>query len=343
MVEITSDEVTICIEVNESSAVGEARRQGTRLGQRLGLDETTNGKVALVITELGSNLVKHAQGGKLFLRGLSSGQQAGIEILALDQGPGMPPLDTALRDGYSRSGTAGNGLGAVRRLSDRFDLYSNAGHGSALVSEIWSGGLPPDTRTAYQIGSVSATYPGEIVCGDGWAVRLNEFSCMVMLADGLGHGLGAAEAAREAITAFQAHPDATPIELLQRMHDGLRKTRGAAVAVAEIDAMDQTLRYAAIGNITGVILSNAPRRSLVTYNGIVGHQAHKFNELSYPWRDEPLLMMHSDGLGTHWSLDQYPGLLQHHPSLIAGVLYRDYERGRDDATVLVIKSQKPGF
>lgn len=338
MVEITSDENTFVVEIDELSGVGQARRQGAQLGRRLGLDETTSGKVALVITEFGSNLVKHAQGGKLFLRGLLSGQQAGIEILALDKGPGMPPIDTVLRDGYSTSGTAGNGLGAVRRLSDQFDAYSNEARGSALLSEIWSGGAPKGTSARFQFGSISSTYPGETVCGDGWAVRLNDFSCTVMLADGLGHGLGAADAAREAIAVFQASANAPPVEVLQHIHDGLRKTRGAAVAVAAIDAMNASLRYAAVGNITGVILSNGPRRSLVTYNGIIGHQTHKFNELTYPWREDPLLVMHSDGLGTHWSLDQYPGLVQHHPSLIAGVLLRDYERGRDDATVLVIKA-----
>jgi hypothetical protein len=49
------------------------------------------------------------------------------------------------------------------------------------------------------------------------------------------------------------------------------------------------------------------------------------------------LVLHSDGLGTRWNLNAYPGLSAHHPSLIAGVLYRDFKRGTDDVTVLVAK------
>ena len=47
--------------------------------------------------------------------------------------------------------------------------------------------------------------------------------------------------------------------------------------------------------------------------------------------------MHSDGLTTHWTLERLPGLAARHPSLIAGVLYRDFKRGRDDVTVVVAR------
>ncbi len=63
-------------------------------------------------------------------------------------------------------------------------------------------------------------------------------------------------------------------------------------------------------------------------------------EFTYPWDSCSLLLMHSDGLQTQWSFDSYPGLLERHPSLIAGVLYRDYARGRDDVTVVVAQEAR---
>ena len=77
---------------------------------------------------------------------------------------------------------------------------------------------------------------------------------------------------------------------------------------------------------------------MVSYNGTVGHEVRKIREFTYLWPKGGLLVMHSDGLGTQWRLDRYPGLIARHPSLIAGVLYRDFNRGRDDVTVLVASS-----
>jgi Stage II sporulation protein E (SpoIIE) len=127
-----------------------------------------------------------------------------------------------------------------------------------------------------------------------------------------------------------------PAALVQFAHGALRSTRGAALAVAELD-LAQEVRYAGIGNIAGVVLAPGGNRHLVSHNGIVGHDMRKVQEFVYPWSSDALLVMHSDGLATHWTLDQYPGLAGRHPSLIAGVLYRDFTRGRDDVMVLVAR------
>jgi len=64
--------------------------------------------------------------------------------------------------------------------------------------------------------------------------------------------------------------------------------------------------------------------------------------MAFPWPAGALLIMHSDGLGTHWDLATYPGLAARHPGLIAAVLYRDYDRGRDDVSVVVIRNRGTG-
>jgi hypothetical protein len=86
-----------------------------------------------------------------------------------------------------------------------------------------------------------------------------------------------------------------------------------------------------------VLLSPAGSRGLFTHNGTVGAQVRKVQEFEYAWPDGGLLVMHSDGLQTRWSMDPYPGLMARHPAVVAGVLYRDFQRGRDDATVLVLR------
>ena len=112
---------------------------------------------------------------------------------------------------------------------------------------------------------------------------------------------------------------------------GSGATRGAAVAVADLDSRAGVVRFCGLGNITGSVTApDAGRRQMVSHNGTAGLQARTMQEFAYPWTAGALLILHSDGLATHWSLDCYPGLARRDPSLIAGVLFRDFARGRDD-------------
>lgn len=158
-----------------------------------------------------------------------------------------------------------------------------------------------------------------------------------MIADGLGHGISANQASLEAGRIFVEEKSATPAQLLDSMNHGLRATRGAAVAVASIDCEGRKVRYSGIGNIAGAIFQGEFSRSMISHNGIVGHQSPRVQEFSYEWPASGLLVMNSDGLVTNWRMNQYPGLTQKDPALIAAVLYRDFSRGRDDVAVLVVK------
>jgi hypothetical protein len=122
------------------------------------------------------------------------------------------------------------------------------------------------------------------------------------------------------------------------MHAGLRPTRGAAVAVAELIPSQQVVRFAGLGNISGAITGPTESRSFVSHNGIAGHEMRKIQEFTYEWPVDSLLVMHSDGVSARWDLGRYPGLASRHPSVVAGVLYRDYSRGRDDALVVVVRA-----
>ena len=178
---------------------------------------------------------------------------------------------------------------------------------------------------------------GETVCGDAWAVAQQDGRTLLLLADGLGHGPLAAAAAAVAVRVFRENLRLGPVDILQIIHQALRSTRGAAVAVADVEPELQVIRYAGVGNIATSILANGASRSMVSHNGTVGHEARKFQEFTYPLPVGALLVMHSDGLASRWALDAYPGLATRDPALVAGVLYRDFQRERDDVTVLVAR------
>jgi anti-sigma regulatory factor (Ser/Thr protein kinase) len=327
---------TVAVTVVEQTQPGEARRVAITLARQLSFDETTAGRLAIVVTEAASNIVKHGGGGEIVFRPLQENGERGIELLALDKGPGIANLAESLRDGVSRTGSAGTGLGAITRLSDIHDIYSQPQRGTAVLARIWQERETPHPAARVLVGAVSVAMPGQTTCGDGWSVAFNAGGAVVLVVDGLGHGLLAAEAAREAVRVFRKRPLDGPA-VLQTVHDALRSTRGAAGAVAHIDCARRVITYAGVGNIAGVLLSAAARESMASQNGTLGHAVRTFTEFTYAWPEDAMMILHSDGLVTRWSLDPYPGISAHDASLIAGVLYRDFNRGRDDTTVVVIK------
>jgi serine phosphatase RsbU (regulator of sigma subunit) len=187
---------------------------------------------------------------------------------------------------------------------------------------------------------VQQAKPGEAVCGDNWIVRWSADGWVCAIADGLGHGLVASQAATAIVEALRGTTaNRTPVELVEAAHRAAKPTRGAAVGIAVLDRPKGLLRFAGVGNIAALVVNGTERRHLVSYNGIIGHDYRKVAEFSHPWHPQSLLLLHSDGIATQWDLDRYPGLLSRDPSLIAGILYRDFKRGRDDATVVVVKQR----
>lgn len=330
----------LVVTVTDASQVGEARRAAAALVQRTRLHETDAGRVALLVTELAGNLFKHTRGkgGELVVRLIDA---HGVEVLALDKGPGMASVTQALRDGFSTAGTPGTGLGAVGRVADLFDVHSLPGSGTALMARVLArdeGAAPP--QTPLEIGVVALPKVGEPVSGDAWALEQERDRAVLLVTDGLGHGSGAAEASREAVRVFRERWAEPPAALIERIHEALRGTRGAAVAVAEINVGRGEVRFAGVGNIAAAILTGNESRSMVSHNGTAGAEVRKVQEFSYAWQTGSLLVMHSDGINTRWSMESYPGLTTRHPALVAGVLYRDFCRGRDDATVAVVREGK---
>ena len=312
------------------------RRSAGQAARDQGLEQSACANAEIVAIEIATNLVKHATNGEVLLTSLSGSGRAGIELLSVDRGPGMSNIDDCIRDGFSSAGSMGTGLGAIKRLSHEFDAYSIPGKGTVLVSRIWSANVSPAPELS--VGSVLVAIRGEDVSGDNWAFHVDGTSASLTIADGLGHGILASEASAEAVAAFLSNADATPVVALDQIHRRLRGTRGAAVAIAQLDLAGRKVKYAGIGNICGMIAGGPRTQSMVSHNGTAGHEARKLQEFSYDLPQQWTLIMHSDGITTSWSLDTYPGLIHFHPSIIAGVLYRDASRHRDDACVVVVKN-----
>ena len=98
---------------------------------------------------------------------------------------------------------------------------------------------------------------------------------------------------------------------------------------------DVSVKAGTVGVVVRFVTSSTTVRHAVSLNGTLGHEARAFREYTYPWDSSALFVMHSDGLGSRWSLEGYRGLRQKPPSIVAAVLYRDFSRQRDDVTVVV--------
>jgi anti-sigma regulatory factor (Ser/Thr protein kinase) len=329
------------IEVAEFSQAGDARRKITAFAEKLQLENRRHGEIALVTTELATNLVKHAKRGHILAQGLGPDGVAGLRLMGVDNGPGIADISRALSDGHSTAGSMGTGLGAIRRISDQFEIYSVPGFGTVVAVEFWQSKAPrPRPNQLLDIAVVSEPISGEQECGDGWSLRTTVDTVLLMVVDGLGHGILASEAAREAEKIFSGTREMSLAAILNDTHAALRKTRGAAEAIAKIELEKRLLSFAGIGNISASIVSPGTSRSMASHNGTLGMNIERVQEFTCPWNDDSVLVMHSDGLATRWSLERYPGIWTKTPSLIAAVLHRDFCRQRDDVTVLVARAAR---
>lgn len=324
------------VRIEDPSSVSEARRQAASLSVARRFDDTLAGALALAVTEAASNIVKHAGRGEIIVRALTPEGAAGIEVVALDSGPGIADLAESLRDGHSTAGSPGTGLGTLSRMTCELEIYTRPGQGTVLRFALWQRGAR--TPAPAPFGVVCLPMPGESACGDGWAIIEAPTRRVVVVADGLGHGPDAAIAARTAVAIATTHAARTPAEIVAALDAGLRATRGAAACVAALDYGRGLCTFCGVGNISACLHAAGNGRSMVSHNGTLGHQVRKIQQFEYPLPPGALCILHSDGLATRWRLEAYPGVERRHPALIAALLYRDFCRGRDDVTVLAVPS-----
>jgi anti-sigma regulatory factor (Ser/Thr protein kinase) len=321
--------MTEILQVEDVSQIGQARRVAQHLASRLDFNEEQCGRVAIVATELATNLVKHARRGSLYLRQVPHADGHGIEVMAVDKGPGFD-VKSCLADGISSSGTSGIGLGAVLRLSQVYDAYASE-QGSVVMARLYRA---PCTDS--RIGVVHVTVEAGQPCGDTWRIAFQQGGLCALVIDGLGHGSDAAKAAALGGAAFEEAPFMEPAALMVKLNAAMSGSRGGAVAIAQYAAAVDLVRFAGIGNISAFLVNSTRSRGLASHPGIVGLQFRKVQTFDTNDVRPDLLIMHSDGIQSRWNMRSYPGLAQCHPAIVAAVIHRDFSRGRDDVTIVVI-------
>ncbi|HYG07806.1 MAG TPA: ATP-binding protein [Stenotrophomonas sp.] len=328
-----SGQVTRRVLVEEVTQVGQARREALALADHCGFDELDAGRVGLAATELATNILRHGNGGTMYLSLVGGRGALGVELCAVDRGPGFV-LSQCLPDGYSTGGTTGMGLGAVQRQAQVLDAWSDT-RGAVVLARLYAG--KADAAVDLPYGALRLPMRHEVSCGDAWHLSSEGRRLAVTLIDGLGHGLAATEAAQAGTAAAAAAGTVPAATVVARLHAGMAGTRGGAAAVACVDAASGRLEFAGIGNIAASVIDPSGSRGLASHPGIVGVQYRKIHAFDLHTQPGNLLVMHSDGLQARWNLRDYPGLFQRHPAVIAALLQRDYDRGRDDASVVVVR------
>jgi anti-sigma regulatory factor (Ser/Thr protein kinase) len=323
------------------------RRDISKIAETVGFSEAEIGRVNIVVTEMATNLLKHAagNGGELLVKPIyqQNGKTCGLELLSLDSGPGMSDPMRMMEDGVSTFGSMGQGLGAIKRQSDIFDIFSKRGLGTVILSRVYRKGKAPKTAARleqkFEIGSVSVPKAGEQLSGDGFGLRPTYKGAYLCVLDGLGHGEHAHLATQTALKSFQQQPKTSPSEILRGIHADIKRTRGAVGAIAHWNAEENIFFFCGIGNISGRLLTHDKSKNLLSYNGTLGmSMPNTINDQSLTWEQGNILILHSDGLKNRWDFLKYPELMRHDPTLIAAVLYNEHTRTTDDTLVVVVRA-----
>ncbi|MFI6039438.1 ATP-binding SpoIIE family protein phosphatase [Streptomyces sp. NPDC051315] len=338
------------VPVHDSTRVRDARVAAEEAAALVGLDESRTAAAALVATELATNLIKHAHGGQLLVDTVAPPSGRGglvVQIVAVDHGPGMADVRAALGDGFSTAGSLGAGLGTCRRVADDFDLHSVPGRGTVALARVGAAAKADARETvAARAGGVNIPFAGAQRSGDAWTwVRAGD-RLTLMLADGLGHGPEASRASTAAVDELHRSAHLPCAEVLRRLDRALRGTRGAAVAVAQVDTGAGRLWFAGIGNVGARLREGDSWRHLLSRPGIVGvHRPTTLRETEVPWAADRLLVLHSDGLPSRWVPPSDPGLPACDPAVTAAVIVRDASSSarpvRDDTAVAVLSPTQP--
>jgi len=324
------------LRLEDASAVGTARRSVNDVAERLGFSPSRAAEVALATTELATNAVVHAQAGAILVRIRRMSDRGLVEIVVVDSGPGVEDIAELFEDGRSTRGTLGIGLGAVQRLANRFEAYSQPGQGSVMhgvFADDIGVSLP-----ATALDGLTRPILGEEVCGDAWFAVRHERRTSLMVADGLGHGELAAAASREAIESFRQDPWCGPANVIERAHRRLAHTRGAAVFALEMDSDSSTVRWSGAGNVVGRVANFERSRAMLSTPGIVGHRMGRTREDSLPVDPGSVVVVHSDGLTNKWELRDWSSALGFGPTVISTVLLREAGLRQDDASVVVLRA-----
>jgi anti-sigma regulatory factor (Ser/Thr protein kinase) len=325
-----------------ASDVHVARRAARAMALATGFDAKVSEEIVIAMSELASNLVKHARGGKLTLTPVNVGGRVGIQVESRDCGPGIADVEQAMADGFSTAGSLGCGLGTVNRLMDRFDITSQrrGGIGTHIVCTRWLRvDQPPLSPWPLEFGAATRPYPTMPVNGDAFVIKRWSASALVSVIDGLGHGPYAHRAAQTARQYVETHFDQSLDAIFRGVGRACRATRGVVMALVRFDFAGHGIRFsfASVGNIEARLFGRSDRQQFIVRRGILGGHAPNPRVTEHRWEPGTVMVLHSDGVTSHWGLADFPDLASESPTTMAQRLLRALAKEHDDATVVVVR------
>lgn len=331
------DATHISFTADDRSYFSLIKKEIHRMATEGGIAPARINNLDLIVAEMTSNLFKYSDDGELLMGVFPNNGNPYVELISIDNGPGMINPSRMMQDGISTSNTLGHGLGSMKRLSDTFELYSQIGWGTIVLSRVYN---DPDKKEQHQLimRPIVVQKPGEKVSGDGFVYKKTDKYLKMMLADGLGHGPEANKAINEAANAFKVFPDYSPTETIRFIHGDIKKTRGAVINIIGYDFNRKVWTSAGVGNIAARMFGPVNVKNHMSYNGIVGHNIpNTMNDQEYPVEDYNQVMLCSDGIKTRIDMARYPMMYKYDLTILAAAIYKDHARRNDDMSVIIAK------
>ncbi len=328
------------IRITHSTDVSVVRRETKQIAQQIGFDEKTIEDLVLVANELATNIVRHAKAGMVTLKHLSESERFGIQIDAVDHGPGIKDVEQAIEDRFSTGGSLGYGLGTVNRLMDRLEIASpwQDGVGTHVNCVRWlKTGTICVPGCPLDFGVATRPHLQMNINGDGFVLVRWDQSALIGVIDGVGHGQFASKGTQSARVYIESHFDQPLEHILRGVGRACRATRGVVLALARFDWSESKLTFAGIGNIETRVIGDPSLTRFFMPRGILGGQAPMPKVTEHHWNTNNILITHSDGLRSHWRWEEFSHLMGKSANDTAQELLRVLGKENDDATVAVVK------
>lgn len=332
------DATHISFTADDRSYFSLIKKEIHRKALEAGMSELKINQIDLIVAEMTSNLFKYSDDGELLLGVFSNGGSPYVELISIDNGPGMINPSRMMQDGVSTSNTLGHGLGSMKRLSDVFELYSQIGWGTIVLSRVYNDPEQAKVKAKVIINPIVVFKPGETTSGDGFTFKKTDKYLKMMLADGLGHGPEANHAINEAAAAFKVFPDYSPSATIRFIHQAIKKTRGAVINILCYDYAKRMWSSVGVGNIAARMSGPVNFKNHMSYNGIVGHNIpNTLNDQEYAADEYNQVMLCSDGIKTRIDMARYPMMYKYDLTILAAAIYKDHARRNDDMSVVIAK------